>query len=121
MADDYDRVLGPQAVTCTQWLLDTARTLLPAAAGDPTAAAEPLSALIALGTVALGVGIALAQHDRAWALAAVRQLTTLQEQTLFEVDPSALPAVRQRTTYLDIARRLIAQAPLPTEGDAHDA
>jgi hypothetical protein len=74
-----------------------------------------------MGTVSLGVGIALAQHDRPWALAAIRQLTVLQEQTLVEADPSALAAARQRTAYLAIARRLMAEAPLLTEGDARGA
>jgi hypothetical protein len=121
MADDQDQVVGPQAAACTQWIMDTARTLAAEAAGSPTTAEEIFSAVMALGTVSLSVGVALAQHDRAWALAAIRQLTVLQEQLLVEVDPAALPAARQRTAYLDIARRLIAQAPLPAEGDTQDA
>jgi len=113
--------LGPQAAACTQWILDTAYTLATEAAGAPTATSEVFSISMALATVSLGVGIALAQHDRAWALAAVRQLTVLQEQMLTPVDPAALPATHQRTAYLDIARRLIAQAPLPMAEDAPDA
>jgi hypothetical protein len=97
--------------------MDTARALATEAVADPPAAAEVFSVLLALGTVSLGVGIALAQHDRAWALAAVRQLTALQEQMLTPAELAALPATRQRTAYLDIARRLIAQAPLPAEGE----
>jgi hypothetical protein len=121
MADDQDRAQGPQAAACLQWIMDTARALATEVGAEPDAAAATFSALMALGTVSLGVGVALAQQDRAWALTVVRQLTALQEQTLARVDPAALPAARQRTAYLDIARRLIAQAPLPTEGDAHDA
>ena len=121
MADDQDQPVGPQAAACIQWLSDTAHQLATEAAREPTRAGEIASALLAIGTVSLGVGVALAQHDRPWALAAIRQLTVLQEQTLVDTDPSALAAARQRTAYLAIARRLIAEAPLPAEGDARGA
>ena len=121
VADDRDQPAGPQAAACSQWLSDTARQLATEAAREPTEAGEIASALLAIGTVGLGVGIALAQHDRPWALAAIQQLTILQEQMLVEADPSALAAARQRIAYLDIARRLIAQAPLPGEGEAPGA
>jgi hypothetical protein len=121
VANDQDQEAGPQAAACIQWLNDTARQLATEAAREPTVTGEIASALLAIGTVSLGVGIALAQHDRAWALAAIQQLTVLQEQTLVEADPSALAAARQRTAYLAIARRLMAEAPLLAEGDARGA
>jgi hypothetical protein len=118
VANDEEQAAGPQAAVCLQWVSDTARTLAAEAAGEPAAVADVFSAVLALGVTGLAVGVALAQQDRASASAAIRQLTALQEQTLIDVDASALAARRQRTAYLDIARRLITQAPLATEGEA---
>ena len=118
MAGELDSAMVPQAEACMRWVTDTAGMLATDVARAPAVADELLSALIAISSASLCLGVALAQQDRAWALAAVQQFTTLQALARAEEQPPTLPPERQRTVYLDIARRLIAQAPLAAAGDA---
>ena len=66
MANDEAPTAGPQAAACLLWLSETARGLATEAAGEPGPVEELVSAWLALGTVSLGVGIALAMGAWFW-------------------------------------------------------